>query len=258
MFPLFKFKKYMSKTKNYLNKKDLLEEIYKSRAQDELTTKCVEMLMLLAKKTIRKLYYKCEDDKEHALSEAYYDLAKNWRGFDPDYAKFHGYADLKPGDEIRVYPEKGSDRTAAAIVVENYPVETLIEEEKKRLVSLGKREITFEHIKEDEIVIFRFLKKGVRKSKSNPEEDYTTSMVDVTGSDTIKLNYIVKKNLRDIDIFEKEQIIIKDPNPFSFFTSACINGYAKGWKRLYPKKSKGLLLSIDSGYNTDGDGMHSI
>ena len=62
----------------------------------------------------------------------------------------------------------------------------------------------------------------------------------------------------NIAIFDKEQIIIKDPNPFSFFTSSCINGYAKGWKRLYPKKSKGLLLSIDSGYNTDGDGMHSL
>ena len=74
----------------------------------------------------------------------------------------------------------------------------------------------------------------------------------------IKLDFIVKKNQRDVAIFDKEQIIIKDPNPFSFFTSSCINGYAKGWKRLYPKKSKGLLLSIDSGYNTDGDGMHSI
>ena len=97
----------MAKSKNYLNKKDLLNEIYKSRELDELTPKCTEMLMLLAKRTIRKLYYKCEDDKENALSEAYYDISKNWRKFDPDYAKFHGYENLKEGDEIRVHPEKG-------------------------------------------------------------------------------------------------------------------------------------------------------
>ena len=45
----------MAKTKNYLNKKDLLDEIYKSREQDELTKECLKMLMLLANKTIRKL-----------------------------------------------------------------------------------------------------------------------------------------------------------------------------------------------------------
>jgi hypothetical protein len=250
----------MAKTKNYLNKKDLLEEIYKSREQDELTRKCLDMLMLLAQKTIRKLYYKCEDDKQHALSEAYFDLAKNWRKFDPNFAKYHGYADLKPGDEIRVNPERGSDRTAAATVVENYPVEHLIEAEQKRLLSLGKRELTFEHIEEDNLVIFSFLKKGVRKVKKgdNPIEDFDSSTIDVTGTNRIKLDYIVKKNSRATAIFDKDQIIIKDPNPFSFFTSSCINGYAKGWKKLYPKKSKGLLLSIDSGYNTDGDGMHSL
>ena len=247
----------MAKSKNYLNKKDLLEEIYKSRDQDELTRKCTEMLMLLANKTIRKLYYKCEDDKQHALSEAYYDLAKNWRKFDPDFAKYHGYADLQPGDEIRVNPEKGSDRTAAATVVENYPIESNIEAEEKRLTSLGKRDLSYIHNEKENTVTFTFLKKGVRKTTSNTEDEYDTSVIDVTGTNRIKLDFIVKKNQRDIAIFDKEQIIIKDPNPFSFFTSACINGFAKGWKRLNPKKSKGLLLSIDSGYNTEGDGMHN-
>ncbi len=81
---------------------------------------------------------------------------------------------------------------------------------------------------------------------------------DATNYNKIKLEYIVKKNKTEIKIFDKEDIIIKDPNPFSFFTSTCVNGYAKGWKRLYPPKSKGKLLSIDSGFDSDGDGVHSM
>jgi hypothetical protein len=189
----------MTKTKNYLNNKDLLDEIYKSRELGELTPKGLKMLMTLAQKSIRKLYYKCEDDKQHALSEAYYDIVKNWKKFDPDFARFNGYSTLKPGDEIRVYVEKDSDRTAFATVVENYP--------------------------------------DIEK---------------------IKLEYIVKKNETEIKIFDKSDILIKEPNAFSFFTSTCVNGFAKGWKRIYPNKSKGLLLSSDSGFDRDSEGFHSI
>ena len=246
----------MAKSKNYLNKKDLLEEIYKSREQDELTDRCVKMLMLLAQKTIRKLYYKCEDDKQHALSEAYFDLAKNWKKFDPDFARFHGYADLKKGDEIRVNPEKGSPRTAAATVVENYPIDLLIAEVEQDLKSKKMKLIETEYLSETKQL--RVLRKSTKDEISKGDSEQHEYFLDASEYNIIKLDFIVKKNQRDIAIFDKEQIIIKDPNPFSFFTSSCINGYAKGWKRLYPKKSKGLLLSIDSGYNTDGDGMHSI
>lgn len=249
----------MAKSKNYLNKKDLLEEIYKSRAQDELTAECLKMLMLLANKTIRKLYYKCEDDKQHALSEAYFDLVKNWRKFDPDFARYHGYVDLKPGDEIRVCPEKGSDRTAGATVVENYPVEDLIKQTEKELKSMKMKvvDITYDE-KEKVLNVNRKATKEEIKEGDLDKDSIFSYTIDASEYNKIKLDYIVKKNQREIDIFDKEQIIIKDPNPFSFFTSSCINGYAKGWKRLYPKKSKGLLLSIDSGYNTDGDGIHSL
>ena len=233
-----------------------LEEIYKSREQDELTDRCVKMLMLLAQKTIRKLYYKCEDDKQHALSEAYFDLAKNWKKFDPDFARFHGYADLKKGDEIRVNPEKGSPRTAAATVVENYPIDLLIAEVEQDLKSKKMKLIDLEYLSESKQL--RVLRKSTKDEISKGDSEQHEYFLDASEYNVIKLDFIVKKNQRDVAMFDKEQIIIKDPNPFSFFTSSCINGYAKGWKRLYPKKSKGLLLSIDSGYNTDGDGMHSI
>ena len=104
----------------------------------------------------------------------------------------------------------------------------------------------------------RVLRKSTKDEISKGDSEQHEYFLDASEYNVIKLDFIVKKNQRDVAMFDKEQIIIKDPNPFSFFTSSCINGYAKGWKRLYPKKSKGLLLSIDSGYNTDGDGMHSI
>lgn len=249
----------MAKSKNYLNKKDLLEEIYKSREQDKLTPECLKMLMLLAQKTIRKLYYKCEDDKQHALSEAYFDLAKNWRKFDPDFARFHGYSDLKPGDEIRVNPEKGSDRTAAAVVIENYPIDILVEQKKTDLkgIAVGTT-IDYTLDNETKEITFTYVLKENWNAKKSEFCKREKEVLDASNYNKIKLEYIVKKNQRDIALFDKEQIIIKEPNPFSFFTSSCINGYAKGWKRLYPKKSKGLLLSINSGFGTDGDGMHGF
>jgi len=249
----------MAKSRNYLNKKDLLEEIYKSRAQDKLTKECLDMLMLLAQRTIKKLYYKCEDDKQHALSEAYYDISNNWRKFNPDFARFHGYANLEPGDEIRVYPEKGSDRTAFAVVVENYPIEDLITKTENELKSIGMKLVNTVY-DEKEKVLFVNRKPTKEEILENdlPKDSILTYSIDASEFNRIKLEYIIKKNQTDIDIFDKEDIIIKDPNPFSFFTSTSINGFAKGWKKLYPNKSKGILLSIDSGFSTDGDGMHSI
>lgn len=190
----------VSKDKNYLNKNVLLKEIYKSREQDALTPEAIKMLMLLAKKLIRKLYYKCDDDRENALSEAYFDIAKNWRNFNPDYAKLAGYDDLQKGDEVRIFIDEDKIRTAGATVIQHYP------ERAETLCSV-----------------------------------------------------IIKKNQREEQYITKEDMICKEPNPFSFFTSTCINGFAKGWKELYPKKSKGKLISLDSGFsNPDSDGMHSI
>lgn len=190
----------VSKDKNYLNKNVLLREIYRSRERDELTPEALKMLMLLAKKLIRGLYYKCDDDRENALSEAYYDIIKNWRNFNPDYAKLAGYPDLQRGDEVRVFIDDEKIKTAGATVIEHY-------------------------------------------------RDREETLCSV----------IIKKNQREEKIITKEDMIVKEPNPFSFFTSTCINGFAKGWKELYPKKSKGKLISLDSGYgSSESEGIHNI
>ena len=46
----------------------------------------------------------------------------------------------------------------------------------------------------------------------------------------------------------------KTTNAFSYFTSMCMNGYAKGWHKLHPKKYKGTI----SLSNSNGDGIYSI
>ena len=92
-----------AKKKNYLSASNLLEEIYKSIDRDELTENALKMLMQLANRTQRKLYYSCVDDKEHALSEAYLDLWKRWRGFNPYKARRFKFEIIEPGKEFKFY-----------------------------------------------------------------------------------------------------------------------------------------------------------
>ena len=120
------------KSKNYLNNRDLFDEIVKSKEQDELTPTALKMLMLLSERAQRKLKYANPDDKHDCLAFARMDLIKYWRSFKPE----------------------------------------------------------------------------------------------------------------------------KTSNAFAYFTSVCINGYAKGWHKLHPEKYQGTL-SLDSS-GMDGDGIYSL
>jgi len=118
------------KSKNYLNNRDLYDQIVLSKEQDELTRTAVKMLTMLAERAQRKLKYANPQDQEDCLSFAILDLMKYWRSFKPE----------------------------------------------------------------------------------------------------------------------------KTTNAFSYFTSMCMNGYAKGWHKLHPKKYKGTI----SLSNSNGDGIYSI
>lgn len=72
----------MSKKKNYLNNKDLLEQIKISKKQGYLTKEAEKMLILLANEAIKKLPYIYPEDREDCLQFAIYDLLKYWKGFD--------------------------------------------------------------------------------------------------------------------------------------------------------------------------------
>ena len=53
--------------KNYLNNRDLYDEIVKSKEQEKLTPKAEKMLVMIAERAIRKLSYLNEDDRQDCL-----------------------------------------------------------------------------------------------------------------------------------------------------------------------------------------------
>ena len=73
----------MARKRKYLNNRDLVEEIMKSKEQDELTPKALKMLMMLAERSNNKLHYNNPHDKEDCIAYAYIDLYKYWRNFNP-------------------------------------------------------------------------------------------------------------------------------------------------------------------------------
>ena len=77
--------------KNYLNNKDLYNEIVKSKELDKLTPTAEKMFILLAERTINKLTYVSQDDRNDCLQFALLDLLKYWRNFNPKYPNAFAY-----------------------------------------------------------------------------------------------------------------------------------------------------------------------
>ena len=77
--------------KNYLNNKDLYNEIVKSKELDKLTPTAEKMFILLAERTINKLTYVSQDDRNDCLQFALLDLLKYWRNFNPNYPNAFAY-----------------------------------------------------------------------------------------------------------------------------------------------------------------------
>jgi len=77
--------------KNYLNNRDLYDEIVESKKQEKLTPKAEKMLVMIAERAIRKLSYLNEDDRQDCLQFAILDLLKYWRNFNPDYPNAFAY-----------------------------------------------------------------------------------------------------------------------------------------------------------------------
>ena len=79
------------KSKNYLNNRDLYDEMVASKEQDKLTPKAEKMLVLLAERAINKMSYLSEDDRSDCLQFAILDLLKYWRNFNPKYPNAFAY-----------------------------------------------------------------------------------------------------------------------------------------------------------------------
>ena len=81
----------MAKKKNYLNNKDLYNEMVLSKEADKLTPTAEKMLVLLAERAINRLNYVNSDDRDDCLQFALLDLLKYWKNFNPKYTNAFAY-----------------------------------------------------------------------------------------------------------------------------------------------------------------------
>jgi len=268
----------MARTRNYVNNVDLLEELYLSIEQESLTRKGLDMLMKLAQRTQRKLYYSCDDDKQHCLSEAYFDLIKRWTKFNPysvrsfgfeliDYKGSGGKIELSSESRDMKFYKDPSNRESILKCETVSGVEIGIRKDKKiSYLKITDLNIDWTVAREGFIKAnpHLFKKPGYRLPPEMPtvsELLLKTFSNNQTGIfDPLKTRVRVKYKILglpkdDIKYSEcwvyKTNAVVKDPNPFSYFTSICINGYAKGFKELRPKKDKGKFISLDAGFNND-------
>ena len=79
------------KSKNYLNNRDLYDQMVLSKDQDVLTKEAEKMLILIAERAINKMTYVSEDDRKDCLQFAILDLLKYWRNFNPIYPNAFAY-----------------------------------------------------------------------------------------------------------------------------------------------------------------------
>jgi hypothetical protein len=73
---------------NYVDPEEFKTEILLSKEKDELTKRAVEMLMLMAKESSKKLTYKDEEDRKDCIAFAMMDVIKYWRSFNPEKSKY--------------------------------------------------------------------------------------------------------------------------------------------------------------------------
>lgn len=84
---MLKNKKNMARKKGnyFVDPKEFRAEIIKSKQQDELTPRALELLMLMTKRlTDSKFSYKYKEDKDDCMAFAHLDIVSYWRKFDPD------------------------------------------------------------------------------------------------------------------------------------------------------------------------------
>lgn len=72
---------------NYLNNKDLLAEVIKSKEQDQMTDKLATMLQMLCKRYATRAQFANYTYNEDMQAYATLMLVKTWRSFDPNKSK---------------------------------------------------------------------------------------------------------------------------------------------------------------------------
>ena len=65
----------------------VLQEIMKSKAQNELTPEAIQMFQLMIENISAKKHYNDPEDRKDCWQSAYLDILLYWRGFDPEKSK---------------------------------------------------------------------------------------------------------------------------------------------------------------------------
>ena len=73
--------------KQYVSNPYLLQEIMKSKAQNELTPEAIQMFQLMIENISAKKHYNDPEDTKDCWQSAYLDILLYWRGFDPEKSK---------------------------------------------------------------------------------------------------------------------------------------------------------------------------
>lgn len=72
---------------NYIDKKELLAEMIKSKQQGKLTNRVVVMFMRMIREISRGFSYKHKEDREDCNSQAMEDILRYWKRFNPEHPK---------------------------------------------------------------------------------------------------------------------------------------------------------------------------
>ena len=73
--------------KQYVSNPYLLQEIMKSKAQNELTPEAIQMFQLMIENISAKKHYNDPEDRKDCWQSAYLDILLYRRGFDPEKSK---------------------------------------------------------------------------------------------------------------------------------------------------------------------------
>ena len=102
----------------YVDNKELLREIIKSKEQDQLTPRATELLVKMANEISKVFKYKYEEDRQDCIACAIEDCIKYWRNFNPEKSTnaFAYYTQMIKNGAAKgwreLYPVKASQKVS--------------------------------------------------------------------------------------------------------------------------------------------------
>lgn len=121
--------RFNKKGGTYVNNKVLLEEILKSKEQNNLTDNAVKLLVKLVENISMNYVYRCEEDREDCIDGAVLDCLTYWRGFDPEKSS-------NPFAYFYSVIVNGFNKTWHKLGLKNFPVSKMVSLDNENVHSL--------------------------------------------------------------------------------------------------------------------------